>query len=80
MVEALNDCMCDCGGKISHLPALFPVSGLLGFIRFDATDVVWSTFHQCAHQIIGLSLKSVIRARKGKTIVMRLMMITMSKS
>lgn len=44
---------------VSHLPALFPVSGLLGFVGFDAADVVWSTFHQCAHQVIGLSLKEV---------------------
>lgn len=43
--------------EVSHLPALFPVSGFLGFIRFDAADVMWSTFHQCAHQIIGLSLE-----------------------
>lgn len=44
---------------VSHLPALFPVSGLLGFVGFDAADVVWSTFNQCAHQVIGLSLKEV---------------------
>lgn len=44
---------------VGHLPALFPVSGLLGFVGFDAADVVWSTFNQCAHQVIGLSLKDV---------------------
>lgn len=46
-------------GVMWHLPALFPVSGLLGFVGFDAADVVWSTFNQCAHQVIGLSLKDV---------------------
>lgn len=48
---------------VCHLPALLPVSGLLGFVGFDAADVVWSTFHQCAHQIIGLFLKG---RRKSK--------------
>lgn len=51
---------------VSHLPALFPVSGLLGFVRFDAADVVWSTFHQCAHQIVGLFLKGGVRAKTEK--------------
>lgn len=48
------------------LPALFPVSGLLGFVRFDATDVVWGTFHQCAHQIVGLSLRFEVKAKIKK--------------
>lgn len=65
--------MRDCEGDRRHLPALFPVSGLLGFIRFDAADVVWSTFHQCAHQIVGLFLKDGVRE-----LMMRLMIIMMS--
>ena len=49
---------------VGHLPALLPVSGLLGLVGFDAADVVWSTFHQCAHQIVGLFLRG--GGRKGE--------------
>ncbi len=51
---------------VSHLPALLPVSGLLGFIGFDAADVVWSAFHQCAHQIVGLFLMCTVRTKRNK--------------
>lgn len=57
-----------CRGRLraSHSPALLPVSGLLGFVGFDAADVVRSTFHQLAHQIVGLYLKGAGRAKVKK--------------
>lgn len=58
----------------SHLPTFLPVSGLFGLIWFDAADVVWRAFHQCAHQIVGLFLKDGIRGniKKMGEMVMKL--------
>lgn len=57
MFGCLESCETVRTAGVSHLPALLPVSGLLGLVGFDAADVVWSTFHQRAHQIVGLFLR-----------------------
>lgn len=46
-----------------QLPALFPVTGLLGLIGFDAADIVGCTSLQRGHQVIGLFLRW--RRRQG---------------
>lgn len=49
------------------VPAFLPVSGLLGFVRFYTSDVVWRAFHQGAHEVVGLFLerKSNIGQKHG---------------
>lgn len=44
-------------------PALLPVFRFLGLIGFDTADIVRCTFHQGAHQIVGLFLSKEQRKR-----------------
>lgn len=38
-------------------PALFPVTGPLGLVGFDAADIVGCTLLQRGHQVVGLFLR-----------------------
>lgn len=40
----------------NHIPLILPVVWFLGFVGFDAPDVVRCALHQLTHQFIGLSL------------------------
>ena len=49
-----------------NLPALLPVFRLLGFVWFYAANVVGCTFHQGAHEVVGLFLVGRIRTVREK--------------
>lgn len=47
-------------------PALLPVTGSLGLVGFDASDVVRGAFHKGVHQVVGLFLFGV-GGKKGNS-------------
>lgn len=43
--------------RVVSSPALLPVPGPLGLVRFDAADVVWCALLQRGYQVVGLFLR-----------------------